>query len=86
MQQFNPILINSFFYQHPQLLYDIMQKQVENLEFVPGGNFEFIISLKNNGTNYLLIFVDSCAEFCNSKDLVDIATASRQRSFVFYIQ
>ena len=36
-----------------------MQKETENLEFVQGVNFEFIDSLKNNGTKYLLIFDDS---------------------------
>ena len=42
-----------FFYQHSQPLYDVMQKEIENLEFVQGVNFEFIDSLKNNGTKYL---------------------------------
>ena len=56
-----------------------MQKQIENLEFVRGVNFEFIDSLKNNGTKYLLIFDDSCEEICNSKAFVDIATAGRHR-------
>ena len=37
-----------------------MQKEIKNLEFVQGVNFEFIDSLKNNGTKYLLIFDDSC--------------------------
>ena len=41
--------------------------------------FEFIDSLKNNGTKYLLIFDDSCEEICNSKAFVDIATAGRHR-------
>ena len=66
-----------FFYQHSQPLYDVMQIEIENLEFVPGTNFEFIDSLKNNGTKYLLIFDDSCGEICNSKAFVDIATAGR---------
>ena len=66
-----------FFYQHSQPLYDVMQKEIENLEFVRGVNFEFIDSLKNNGTKYLLIFDDSCEEICNSKAFVDIATARR---------
>ena len=44
-----------------------------------GINFEYIDSLKNNGTKYLLIFDDSCEEICNSKALVDIATAGRHR-------
>ena len=37
-----------------------MQKEIENFEFVRGVNFEFIDSLKKNGTKYLLIFDDSC--------------------------
>ena len=49
-----------FFYQHSQPLYDVMQKEIENLEFVQGVNFELIDSLKNNGTKYLVIFDDSC--------------------------
>ena len=56
-----------------------MQKEIENLEFVQGVNFEFIDSLKNNGTKYLLIFDDSCEEICNSKAFVDNATAGRHR-------
>ena len=39
-----------------------MQNETEILEFVRGVNFEFIDSLKNNGTKYLLIFDDSCEE------------------------
>ena len=57
-----------------------MQKEIENLEFVQGVNFEFLDSLKNNGTKYLLIFDDSCEEICNAKAFVDIATAGRNRS------
>ena len=56
-----------------------MQKEIENLEFVCGENFEFNDSSKNNGTKYLLIFDDSCEEICNSKAFVDIATAGRHR-------
>ena len=44
-----------------------------------GVNFEINDSLKNNGTNYLLIFDDFCEEICNSKAFVDIATAGRHR-------
>ena len=39
-----------FFYQHSQQLYDVMQKEIDNLEFVQGVHFEFINTLKNNGT------------------------------------
>ena len=66
-----------FFYQHSQSLYDVMQKEIKNLEFVQGVNFEFIDSLKNNGTKYLLIFDGSCEKICNSKAFVDLATAGR---------
>ena len=58
-----------------------MQKEIDNLEFVQGVHFEFINFLKNNGTKYLPIFDDSCAEICNSKEFVDIATAGRHRGF-----
>ena len=60
-------------------LFTMLCKKIENLEFVRGVNFEFIDSLKNNGTKWLLIFDDSCEEICNSKALVDIATAGRHR-------
>ena len=68
-----------FFYQHSQLLYDVMQREIGNLEFVRGVNFEFMDSIKNNGTKYLLIFDDSCEEGCNSKAFIDIATAGKHR-------
>ena len=70
-----------FFYKHLQPLYDVIQKEIDNLEFIRGVHFEFINSLTNNGTKYLLIFDDSCAEICNSKEFVDIATAGRHRGF-----
>ena len=70
-----------FFNQHTQLLYDVMQNEIDNLEFIQAVNFEFIISLKNNGTKYLLVFDDSYEEICNFKALVDIATAGRHREF-----
>ena len=56
-----------------------MQKEIENLEFVQGVNFEFIDSLKNNGTKYLLIFDDSSEKICSSKAFVDIATTGIHR-------
>ena len=42
-----------FFHQHSQPLHDVMQKEIENLEFARGVKFEFIGLLKNNGTKYL---------------------------------
>ena len=68
-----------FFYQHFQPLYDVMLKEIENIEFVQGVNFYFIDSLENNGTKYLLIFDDSCQEICNSREFEKIAVAGRHR-------
>ena len=70
---------NFHFIQHSQPLYDVMQKEIENFEFVRGVNFEFIDSLKNNSTKYLLFFDDSWEELCNSKAFLDIATTGRHR-------
>ena len=58
-----------------------MQKEIDNLEFVQGVHFEFINSLKNNGTKYLLLFDDPCAEICNFYKFLDIATVGRHRGF-----
>ena len=70
-----------FFYQHPQPLYDAMQEEIDNLEFIQRVNYEYFNALKNNGTKYLLIFDDSCAEFCNFKEFVNIAIAGRHPGF-----
>ena len=70
---------NLLFYQHSQPLYGVMQKEIQNLDFVRGINFEFIVSLRNNGTKYLLIFDNSCEKICNSKAFFDIATAGKHR-------
>ena len=60
MEHFNQSLKNfTFFNQHSQPLYDVLQKEIKNLEFVQGVKFEFIDSLKNNGTKHLLLFDDS---------------------------
>ena len=56
-----------------------MKKQTGNLEFIQRLNFEHIESLKENGTNYMLIFDNSCERICNSKVFVNFATAGRLR-------
>ena len=68
-----------FFYEHSQLLYDVIQKEIENLVFDQGVFFEIIDSLKNNGTKYLLFCDNSCEEICNSKAFVNIATTGTHR-------
>ena len=59
-----------------------MQKEIINLEFVQGVNFENNDSLKYNGTKYLLIFDNSCEEIGNSKAFVDIGTTGRHRGLI----
>ena len=68
-----------YFYQHYQSLYGLMSKDIKNIEFIEGVDFEFIQNLPNNGTKYLLIFDDSCEEISSSKDFVKIATAGRHK-------
>ena len=52
---------------------------MKNIEFVQGVDFELIQNLPNNGTNYLLIFQDSCEEISSSKEFVKIATAGSHK-------
>ena len=56
-----------------------MSKNIKNIEFVQGVDFELIQNLPNNGTKYLLIFDDSCKEIYSSKEFVKIANAGRHK-------
>ena len=56
-----------------------MSKNIKNIHFIQGVDFEFIQSLPINGTKYLLIVDDSCEEISSSKDFVKIATAGRHK-------
>ena len=58
-------------------LYDVMQKEMEIFEFVQSVHFQFMNSLKSNGTKNLLICDNSCEDICKSKAFVDTATAGR---------
>ena len=58
-----------------------MQEEIDILEFLQGVHFEFINSLKNDSTKFLLIFDESCAEIFNSKEFVPIPTTGRHRGF-----
>ena len=69
----------SLFINTPSHFIYVMQKEIENLEFVQFVNFELRDSLKNNGTKYLLISDDSCEEICNSKAFVDFAISGIHR-------
>ena len=56
-----------------------MSKNIQNIHFIQGVDFEFIRSLSNNGKKYLLIFDDSCEEISSTKEFVKIATAGRHK-------
>ena len=56
-----------------------MSKNIKNVHFIPGVDFQFIQSLPNNGTKYLLIFDDFCEEISSSKNFVKIGTAGRHK-------
>ena len=62
-----------------QSLYGLMSKNITKIHFIQGVDFEFIQSLPNNGTKYLLIFDDSCEKTSSSKDFVKIATSGRHK-------
>ena len=74
----------SFFYQHPQPLYDVMQKETDNLEFFQGEHFEFINSLKNNGTKYLLISMTHVQNFAFLRSLWTMLTLAVVADLVLY--
>ena len=68
-----------YFYQHYQDLYDEMRRLISNIEFIQSIDFELFDNLPNDGTNYLLIFDDSCSELSKSQKFDKLATAGRHR-------
>ena len=77
---FIPAFANIFyFYQYLQKLYAEMQKEVRNIEFNGSLDFDLIENLPNDGTNYLLVFDDSCDEISRSKQFEKIAIAGTHR-------
>ena len=74
-----------YFYQHDQPIFH--NNEFETIEYVQGVNFDMINQLPADGTNYLLIFDDSCEEICRSKEFQMLATAGRHRKLnVIYIK
>ena len=68
-----------YFYQYFQKLYAEMQKKESNIQFIGSLDFDFIENLPNDGTNYLLIFDDSCDKISRSKQFEKTAIAGRHR-------
>ena len=78
---------HNFFFQFSQPLYYVMQKEIENPEFVQRVELEFVDSVIDKSTEHLLIFDESCGEICNLKAFADIATSERHRGFsTIYIE
>ena len=63
-----------FFYQHSQPLYDVMQKEIKNLEFVQGVRFEFSYSLKHNGTKFVVYGNDVIGRHFTKSDMLTSVT------------
>ena len=72
------LLIYYFYQSH----YALMFRNNKNFHVIQGVDFEFIQSLSNNGTKYLLIFDASCEEISSSKDFVKVATAGRHKGLI----
>ena len=67
-----------FFYQHYQEAYEKLKRDVEEIEFVQGLDFDLINqSFTHDGKKRLLIFDDFSEELLKSKDFTRIATAGR---------
>ena len=59
-----------------------MQKEVSNIELIGSLDFDFIESLSNDGTNYLINFDDSCDEIYRCKEFEKKAFAGRHRKLI----
>ena len=61
-----------------------MIRKTPNLEFVPCLDFGITNSLPNDGTNYLIIFDDSCDEITKTKEFEkSLLLEGTKRSTVF---
>ena len=78
----------SFFYQHYQEAYEKLKRDVSEIEFIQGLDFDLINqSFTHDGKKRLLIFDDFSEEFLKSKDFTRIATAGRHLGLhVLYIK
>ena len=80
MEPFNQKLTETTFFINILRHYVLLCKnKLKISSFFKVSTLNFVDSLKNNGTKYLLIFDHSCEEICNSKAFVDITTAGRHR-------
>ena len=69
-----------YFYHFDQQIFRLMQKEIDNIEFISSLDFELINNLPtNDGTSYLLIFDDSCDELGRCKEFGKLATAGRHK-------
>ena len=68
-----------YFFKHSQPLFEQMSREFPMLEFIGSLDFDLIDNLPDNGTNYLLVFDDSCQEIYKSQKFIDLATAGRHK-------
>ena len=57
-----------YFFKHNQPLFEQMTREFPKLEFIGSLDFALIDNLPENGSNYLLVFDDSCQEIYNRKN------------------
>ena len=62
-----------------------MSKNIKNIQFIQGVDFEFIQSLPNNGTKYLLIFDDLVKKSQARKNLLKSRRLEDTKVLVQYI-
>ena len=73
------------FYQHPQPLYDVMQKEIDNLEFVQGVHFEFINSLKKKVPSICSFLMTHVQKFATLRSLWTLLPLADIADLVLYI-
>ena len=67
------------FYQHSQPLYNVLQEEIQNLDFVQGVKFGIFGFVNKQRCKLHFFFDGSCEEICNSKAFVDVVTAESHR-------
>ena len=72
------------FYQHLQTLYDVMQNEIDNLEFVQGVHFELINSLKKTVPSICSILMTHVQKFATPKSLWTLLLPADIADLVLY--
>ena len=73
-----------FTYQHPQRLYDVMQKEIDDLEFVQGVHIEFINSLKKKQYQNSSVLMTHVQKFATLRSLWTLLLLADIADLVLY--